>query len=87
VGAALAQAGTRVVRLGRILALEFPYAQRKTVDHLLQQCGGRIREEAYAEEISWKVWLPHSRFASFTDRLREATAGAVVPRECTAEGE
>lgn len=79
--AALEQAGTRVVQLGRDLALEFPYAQRKTLDHLLQQCRGRIRDESYTEQISWRIWLPHSQYPLFLAKVREATAGAVVPRE------
>jgi len=80
-GTVLEQAGTRVVRLGRDLALDFPYDQRKTLDYLLQQCRGRIRDESYTEQISWRIWLPHSQYPKFLAMVREATAGSVVPRE------
>ncbi len=78
---ALTTAGARTVLLGRRFTLEFPYPLRKTLDHLLRQCRGRIYAESYTETIRWGIWLPHSQCAGFSLRLTESTAGAVPLRE------
>lgn len=76
-------AETRVVLQGRIYVLDFPYPLRKTLEHLLRRAAGEIRGETYTEAVTWRVWVPNSRCAAFTDGVREATAGAVTPREAS----
>ena len=78
--AALAAAPVRRVRQGREFTLNFPYGQQKTLTHLLTDCAGTVEDEQYAADVAWRVWLPHSRWPEFLSRVREATAGAVVPQ-------
>ncbi|MGD9546952.1 MAG: YigZ family protein [Candidatus Krumholzibacteriia bacterium] len=76
--AAVAAAGTRTILLGRRFALRFPYAQQRTVSHLLVRHGGRVEQEEFAAEVRWIVWLPHSCWRGFASALTEATAAAVT---------
>ncbi len=78
---AVTAAGTRTVLLGRRFELTFPYALRKTLDHLLQRCRGEIEDESYSEIIHWRIWLPHSQCEPFARQLTESTAGTVSLHE------
>jgi len=75
----LDSAQSREVLLGRDFSLHFPYPQRKTVQHLLENHRGRTVSEEYGAEIDWKIWLPHSTWQGFVEALTEATAGDLVP--------
>jgi uncharacterized YigZ family protein len=77
--AALAAAPRRRVLLGREFDLVLDYASQKTVRHLLATCAGELRHEDYGAAVRWRLWLPHSRCDGFLERLREATAGRLVP--------
>lgn len=74
---ALTAAALRTVRLGRHFALVFPYTLQKTLRHLVTQHDGEVVQEQYGADVSWRVWLPHSRCATFADAVTEATAGIV----------
>jgi len=74
---ALAAAPERRIRLGRTFVVQFPYARQKTLQHLLTQHEGEIRQEDYGAEVSWSIWLPHSRWQAFAGDLTEATAGTI----------
>lgn len=74
---ALVAAPLRTVLQGRSFGLEFPYALQKTLQHLLAAHAGRIVRQDYGATVQWTVWLPHSRWEAFQQKLTEATAGAV----------
>jgi len=75
--AALAAAPVRKILLGRTFRVTFPYAQQKTLGHLLDRHGGRTLDEQYGAEVTWRLWLPHSRWRDFAAALREATADQI----------
>ncbi len=77
-GLALAAASLRTVLQGRLVELVFPYPLQKTVRHLLESHNGQVRGEDYAAEVTWQVWLPHSRRESYLSALVEATADSVI---------
>ncbi|MFO7653698.1 MAG: YigZ family protein [Candidatus Krumholzibacteriia bacterium] len=74
--AAALSAGERTdVKLGHELVLRFPYARQKTVQHLLLQHAGESRHEVYDVLVTWRIWLPRSRWRAFLVELPDATAG------------
>lgn len=80
---ALEAATIRRVLLGREFRVGFGYAQQKTVQRQIDLCGGRLLEETYAADVTWRIWLPHSACDSFLASIREMTAGQVVPEALT----
>jgi len=76
-GTALTAAATRAVHLGRTFQVEFPYAQQKTLAHLLKQHAGEIVSEDYGAKVVWTLWLSHSQWRRFAANVQEATAGSV----------
>ena len=74
---ALAAAPPRTIRLGRTFSLTLPYEQIGNLKHLLARCEGRLDSEDYAATVSWRIWLPHSRWREFAAALKEATAGSI----------
>lgn len=77
---ALDQAGTREILLGRTFAVDFPYPFQKTMGHLLAGARGKVLAEEYSDQVSWKVWTPHSTWEKLTISLTEASAGQVQLR-------
>ena len=75
---AIAEAGPREVLLGRRFVLALPYAAQKTVTLLLSQHGGRVNDQEYAEEVTWRIWLPHSTWRAFQAALTEASQGTLA---------
>ena len=75
--AAIAEAGVREVLMGRHFLLNLPYAQQKTVAHLLGSHNGRVTDQQYAEEVTWRLWLPHSAWRAFAAALTETTGGTL----------
>lgn len=73
--AALEGARRRRIRLGGEVELAFPYSLQKTVGHLLDQHGGRPVNEAYAEGVVWRVWLPAHTLAAFRAAAEDAGQG------------
>ena len=78
---ALAEAGLRKVHLGREFVLRFPYARDKTIGHLLESRGGKLLDQQYGQEVTWRIWLPHSVWRGFAGALAELTAGTVTLEE------
>ncbi len=76
---ALAAALRGRLQLGRTFRLRFPYALRRAVEAIVAARGGRPVAEAYAEDVAWDVWLPHSGCPGFAAAVREATSGTVEP--------
>ncbi len=81
----LGKAPRREILLGRQFDLDFPYPSRKTVNHLLQQHGGRTVQEDYGAEIHWRLWLPHSTSEGFLESLTQASNGALAAVEVAPE--
>ena len=75
---ALVEAGIQEVPLGREFVLRFPYARDKTIRHLLESRDGKLLDQQYGEEVTWRIWLPHSVWRGFDEALTELTAGAVA---------
>ena len=75
---ALAVAPPRTIKLGRSFSLTLPYEQIGNLKHLLARCGGRLDAEDYAATVSWRIWLPHSRWQEFAAALKETTAGSIT---------
>ncbi len=75
----LAIAHRREVLLGKEYSLQFPYAQQKTLQHLLENFRGRTLQEDYGAEVSWRLWLPHSTSSNFLKELTEISAGKLIP--------
>jgi len=73
----LAKAGIREVHLGRQFVIHFPYAQEKTIRHLLEARGGRLLDQKYGESVSWRIQLAHSVWRGFATALNDLTAGKV----------
>lgn len=71
-------APTREILLGREFFLALPYALQKTLRHLLAGREGRVAAEEYGVDVTWRVWLPHSRTEGFAAAVIEATAGQVT---------
>lgn len=78
---ALAAATIGKLPLGRVFEIEFPYPLRHAVAAIIAGRGGRPSAETYAATVTWEAWLPHSGCAGFVEAVRQATAGAVTPRE------
>lgn len=78
---ALDAAPKQELRLGRRFRLEFPYAARRILEHLLRARGGRVDRESYGALVGWEVWLPHSACADFATVVIELTAGAATAVE------
>jgi uncharacterized YigZ family protein len=78
---ALAEAGIREVPLGREFVLRFPYPLDKTIRRLLDTQDGKLLDQQYGEEVTWRIWLPHSVWRGFAGTLAELTAGAVALEE------
>ena len=74
---ALAAAPIRTVLQGSTFAMIFPYALQKTLGYLLAQFAGHPVKEEYGAEVTWTIWLPHSRAKAFESALTETTAGVV----------
>ena len=74
---ALAVAKVKEVLLGREFLLDFPYTLQRTLRHHLTRAQGRIVDEQYAEDVAWRIWLPHSQWRKFQADLIESTAGSV----------
>lgn len=75
---ALAAAPVREVLQGLEFQMDFPYNRQKTLGYLLEQYDGRVIAEEYGAQVSWTIWLPHSRATGFKAALTETTAGAVA---------
>lgn len=75
---AIGEAGFREILLGRRFVLTLPYAAQKTVAHLLEPCRGRVTDQEYAGEVTWRIWLPHSTWRAFEASLTEASQGTLV---------
>ncbi len=82
----LATAPRREVLLGREFSLTLPYADRKTVQYLLDKHRGKVLEETYTAEIIWRLWLPHSTWEAFLSTLIEVSAGKLCPEPCPEKG-
>jgi len=80
---ALAAAPVHTVQLGRHYDMVFPYTLQKTLHHLVAHHGGQVVREQYAADVAWRIWLPHSRCATFAGAVTETTAGAVNLAEVT----
>lgn len=78
---ALEKAERREVLLGLFFTLKFTYAQEKTIRHLLENHAGRVQDQEYGAEVTWNIWLPHSRWRNFAKRLADMTAGTVSLNE------
>lgn len=78
---ALADASAGDLPLGRVYAVEFPYALRHAVATVVDSRGGRAIAETYGAEVAWEIWLPHSGCRGFVEAVVQATAGAIIPRE------
>lgn len=76
--AALDAAPRRRILLGRCFAVEFPYAQQKSLTHHLARHGGRILASDYGQTVRWHIWLPEEGRKSFARCLGEQTAGRTV---------
>jgi uncharacterized YigZ family protein len=74
---ALRKAPVREVLLGREFVLRFPYPQEKTIRRLVTDRDGRLVNQEYGQDVTWRIWLPHSRWRAFSDTLTEVTAGSV----------
>lgn len=81
----LEKAPRREVLLGREFDLDFPYPNRKTVAHLLQQHRGRTVQEDYGAAIHWRLWLPHSTSEGFLESLTQASNGTLAAVEVVPE--
>jgi len=75
--AALTQAPTREVLLGRRFLVDFPYAFQKTMGHLLAAQRGKVLHEQYSEKVRWQIWAPHSTWQNLEKSVTEASAGQV----------
>jgi len=73
--AALAAAPRREVRLGRRGELRLAYEQQKTLRRLIEEHDGRLEHEDFAADVTWRIWLPLSRWEPFAAALVEVTAG------------
>lgn len=73
----LTKAGLREVHLGRQFVIRFPYAQEKTIRHLLETRGGKLLDQQYGEMVSLRIQLAHSVWREFAGALNELTAGNV----------
>lgn len=78
---ALSNGVIREVPLGREFALEFTYAQEKTVRRLLETWQGKPVAQEYGARVNWNIWLPHSAWRSFAAAVTEHTAGSVSMQE------
>ncbi len=78
---ALSHGTIREVSLGREFVLEFSYAREKTIRRLLEAWKGKQVAQEYGENVTWRVWLPHSAWRGFAGALTEHTAGAVALEE------
>lgn len=79
----LEQAGTRRVDQGREFLLRFSYAREKSIRRLLESRDGKLVDQQYGQEVSWRIWLPHSGWRGFGEELTELTAGATCLEEPT----
>lgn len=77
----LEQAGIRQVDQGREFLVTFPYAREKSIRKLLESRKGRVMDKQYGQEVSWRIWLPHSACESFGEALTEITAGTISLEE------
>ncbi len=75
VAAALDGAAKRRIHLGGELEIIFPYSLQKTVNHHLEQHGGRRVSEVYADDVVWRVWLPSHTLDAFDAAVTEAGQG------------
>jgi uncharacterized YigZ family protein len=78
---ALDQAGTRRVAQGREFHLRFPYPQEKSLRKLLADHEGRLVDSSYQQDVSWRIWLPHSACRPFALAMVDLTAGASEMKE------
>ena len=78
---ALNRGTVREVFLGREFELNFSYAREKTIRRLLEVWKGKPVDQDYGENVTWRIWLPHSAWRGFAKALTEHTAGAVVLEE------
>jgi uncharacterized YigZ family protein len=78
---ALSGAVIRKVPLGRMFALEFTYAQEKTVRRLLETWQGKPIAQDYGAQVNWRIWLPHSAWRGFAAALTDHTAAGVSMQE------
>ncbi len=75
---ALGRATVREVPLGREFIIDFSYAQEKTMRRLLEIWKGKPIDQDYGENVTWRIWLAHSRWRGYSAALTEHTAGTVV---------
>jgi uncharacterized YigZ family protein len=73
----LEQAGLRQVGQGREFRLRFAYTREKSIRKLLGSREGRLVDQQYGQDVSWRIWLPHSACRGFAEALTELTAGAI----------
>lgn len=74
---AITRAGSREVLLGRRFRVVLPYASQKTVSLLLAQHRGRVTNQEFGAEVTFDLWLPHSRWRAFAASLTEASQGTL----------
>lgn len=77
----LEQAGIRRVDQGREFLVTFPYAREKSIRKLLESREGRLVKQQYGQDVSWRIWLPHSAWRGFGETLTEITAGTISLEE------
>ena len=78
--AALEAAPRRVIPLGRLFDLEFPYERIGPLEHLLGRWRGRVETSVFGAAVSWRIWLPDDRWQGFADELRALTHDRVKMR-------
>ena len=76
---ALEAAGISVVRRWVAVELTFPYSLYERVKLEVEGADGLLGETVYAADVTLQALLPEGRVQTFTERIGELTAGAVVP--------
>lgn len=75
---ALEETNVREVLLGREFLVTFPYVREKTIRRLVSENKGRLVDQQYGQDVTWRIWLPHSIWRGFSATLTEMTAGTVT---------
>ena len=81
---ALADAGVSIVRRSVLCRLECSYSSAERMKQEITAFGGAISGIEYGSSITIKAAVPEERFAAFSERIFDISAGAVRPEE---EGE
>ena len=74
-------AGKSMKRVWTVLSVESPYPFYERIKLMTESCQAVIRDTRFGSAVEMEVLVAREKSAAYTEKLRDLTAGAVIPTE------